>query len=488
MRSKKDALWCGFLPYGILTYKTQKFIKVDVPSVAIFYRIMQALAISVALVQLYFNDGWAKALETGGIANAWDEQGTMLLSTDDPNLWRSMPYCSNASNSYVYREYALEKPECEALLGAELTQQTASSLFFTTSIIETVTEGWPCSLPAAQLSAKMDACTAKGGGTYSRATGQCGCQSTRAIYPLAVEEMSMAFEHAYATSTDFDWKGSSADPTVGDDGLFSYVKLANGTQRRYEAGEVIADTLAGWVKAANVSLDELNPAVPPDNLGRRPPRRSTGINIRVDIVYSNKDYLSGRPSFDAAPGKRGTHAEITLRAETGTWTGVGTDTTWVRYPSQPRDVPQDFEMVERWRHGVLFQFHTAGQMYRFDFFYLLGVLVEAMVMLKLAALAADAVAFYCLPNGQSTVLRNKRQELVSKKSEFAEIGMKAALAAASYRQFDPDNNGSIEAVDIVKVFAHVEGVTWQQAHAIAHMILAEADTSDDGEVEGGRGG
>ena len=82
------------------------------------------------------------------------------------------------------------------------------------------------------------------------------------------------------------------------------------------------------------------------------------------------------------------------------------------------------------------------------------------------------------------MLRNKRQEIVSKKSEFAEIGMKAALAAASYRSFDPDNNGSIEAVDIVKVFAHVEGVSWEQAHAIAHMILADADTSDEGEAEG----
>ena len=488
VRSKKDALWCGFLPYGILTYKTAKFIKVDVPAVAIFYRIMQALALSVALAQLYFNDGWAKALDTGGVVNVWDEQGTMLATTDDPNLWRSTSYCSNAANSYAFREYTMESPECEALLGAELTEQTASSLFFTTSIIETVTEGWPCALAAAASKAKRDACTAKGGATYARNTGQCGCQSTRSIYPLAVEEMQMAFEHAYATSSDFDWKGSSADPSVGADGLFSLVHYANGTKRRYEAGQVLLGTLDEWLAAANVSLEDANTAVPPDSLGRRPPRRSTGVNIRVDIEYTNRDVLSGRPSFDSAPGKRGTHADITFRAETGTWTGVGVDTSWVRYPQLPRDVPQEYELVERWRHGVLFQFHTAGQIYRFDFFYLLGVLVEAMVMMKLAAVAADAVAFYCLPNGQSTVLRNKRQELVSKKSEFAEIGMKAALAAASYKHFDPDNNGSIEAVDIVKVFAHVEGVSWQQAHAIAHMILADADTSDDGEVAGGPGG
>ena len=175
-----------------------------------------------------------------------------------------------------------------------------------------------------------------------------------------------------------------------------------------------------------------------------------------------------------------------LRAELATWTGIGTDTSWLVYPTRPRGEPQEFHLVERWRHGVLFQFHVAGKVYQLNWFYLLSVLVSTLVMLKLANVVADAVAFYCLPNGQSQVLRNKRQEVVSKRSEFAEIGMKAALAAATYRSFDPDNNGSIEAVDIVRVFAHVEGVSWEQAHAIAHMILADADTGDEGEVGGGQ--
>ena len=31
-------------------------------------------------------------------------------------------------------------------------------------------------------------------------------------------------------------------------------------------------------------------------------------------------------------------------------------------------------------------------------------------------------------------------------------------------------------------------MAWEQAHAIAHMILEDADTSDDGEVAGSEGG
>jgi len=46
-------------------------------------------------------------------------------------------------------------------------------------------------------------------------------------------------------------------------------------------------------------------------------------------------------------------------------------------------------------------------------------------------------------------------------------------------QFDPDGNGSIEAEDIVRVFARINGVTWEKAHAIAHTILDDADTTDE---------
>ena len=77
-------------------------------------------------------------------------------------------------------------------------------------------------------------------------------------------------------------------------------------------------------------------------------------------------------------------------------------------------------------------------------------------------------------------------ELVSKKSEFAEIGMKAALAATTYPKFDRFCDGTIEAEDIARAFASVEGVPWETAFMIARNILADADSepSLDGEAKG----
>ena len=71
---------------------------------------------------------------------------------------------------------------------------------------------------------------------------------------------------------------------------------------------------------------------------------------------------------------------------------------------------------------------------------------------------------------------------MSKKSEFAETGLKAALAAFQFGFFDRDRNGTVESVDICRAFANIEtaegkpAVTAEEAHAIATAIMEDADT------------
>ena len=113
-------------------------------------------------------------------------------------------------------------------------------------------------------------------------------------------------------------------------------------------------------------------------------------------------------------------------------------------------------------HRVVPPLTRSGEIYVFSWSYLLAAFVSGLVLLKAATAITDLVVFNCLPGGISHVLRNKRLELVSRRSEFAEIGLKAALAASSYLQFDPDGNGSIEAEDIVRVFAKIDGVSWEK--------------------------
>ena len=73
---------------------------------------------------------------------------------------------------------------------------------------------------------------------------------------------------------------------------------------------------------------------------------------------------------------------------------------------------------------------------------------------------------------------------MSKKSEFAETGLKAALAAFQFGFFDRDRNGTVESVDICRAFANIEdangnpAVKPEEAHAIATAIMEDADTDN----------
>ena len=105
-------------------------------------------------------------------------------------------------------------------------------------------------------------------------------------------------------------------------------------------------------------------------------------------------------------------------------------------------------------------------------------------MLSLAATLTDFIAFYCLPNGHSAMLKPHRAMKISKKQAFAELGVKTALSAMAFSSFDPDKNLRIEATDIVHMLAGVvppgdddeaSGLNAERAYAIALAILTGTD-------------
>jgi hypothetical protein len=180
----------ALIPPSALQYKTPKFIKVDVPQVAILHKSCQALAALLTFVQLYFNDGWAETATPGGMSNGWGESGSMMSITDDPYLAARTTYCSNVSMSFDDGPNAMIAPVCEPMLPAELVERTVESVFFTTAVLETTTIGWPCANSGA--AARETDCVSSNGTTFRRRSGQCGCTIQRAVYPLAVEDMTLA--------------------------------------------------------------------------------------------------------------------------------------------------------------------------------------------------------------------------------------------------------------------------------------------------------
>ena len=134
----------------------------------------------------------------------------------------------------------------------------------------------------------------------------------------------------------------------------------------------------------------------------------------------------------------------------------------------------------QYRQGVQFQFRSTGRLYAFDIQTFLGVIVSAIVLFKVAGTITDYVAFYLICcGGQSAMLRRIRAGNVSKDEEVARVGMRAALAATQFRHFDANNDGRLTTEDLVRVFAMVDGVTLEQAHAIARRVLDHAEKKGD---------
>ena len=183
--------------------------------VAILFRLCQLAALAVSLMPLYLQDAWALTETPGGTVNAWDGAGQMIIDTGEPGMAGRTSYCSNAEYSYVSGAREFPAPECRALLPVELTQRSAvpPTVFYTTAYTETVTTGWPCA--SDPNSTRQSACKLGGGASFGRGNGQCGCVTTAAVYPLAVEGMTLAFEHSFAVPQSKiaevkEWLGSSA--------------------------------------------------------------------------------------------------------------------------------------------------------------------------------------------------------------------------------------------------------------------------------------
>ena len=105
------------------------------------------------------------------------------------------------------------------------------------------------------------------------------------------------------------------------------------------------------------------------------------------------------------------------------------------------------------------------------------MLLQGVVIAGLAKTVATAFALYLLPNGRSKMIRNRVKEKFSVSGRYAEIGMKAANAAAQFARLDHDHTGEIHLWELCNNFAKLRGVTFEQAYAVATLVLDGADKS-----------
>lgn len=74
------------------------------------------------------------------------------------------------------------------------------------------------------------------------------------------------------------------------------------------------------------------------------------------------------------------------------------------------------------------------------------------------------------------MIRAKRVEILEPTAVLALQGVTSALSAKTFQMLDVNNDGVIDASDIMAAYATVGGVTYGQAEELARLIVSEGDS------------
>ena len=216
---------------------------------------------------------------------------------------------------------------------------------------------------------RAHACGNRSGVITDHLDGQCECKVEDAFYPVGVELMQMKMEIGYRTSPKFGVGGSSnvpagsTDDATGDNPL--HVVVLNQTGHNvipdYESGGAVGLTVAEWLKAAGVSLEDEARHTPDYTyhddrcaahgtcgLPMRYPRfRTAGVMVNVMARFHNTEdqvqTLAMR--WDALWHPQAVSAEITADANKKVWAGLGAVTFYETTPHGPDQMA--YHKVER---------------------------------------------------------------------------------------------------------------------------------------------
>ena len=511
----------------LLTFRLEKTVTIQVWQVGFLFRILQIAIVTFFVFQMYVYDQWALIEIPVGSLNAWSQARNFM---DDAGLssFASLPYCNNASYAYTYDselDYTTNggPPVCEALADWEVVQKTgitaqSNSLIFMTVFIEKSEFAWPC---AGLMNDTMTAKCLSDAGTLETTHGgsQCKCEAQRTVYPVGVDKMGFAFEHNIKNGTNFADIGSNSHEVTDETanppvyGIISKIRCANGTDIQVPPGTSVGLSLQDWIGIAStgsaavpqVSLDGAAADLKPDDTrnGRHPPFRTSGIALQIRIEYDNLHANDG----GAGLYNRQVYAKVTPSVTTSQWAGNGESSTLAKHRSAPKPslshLPcplvlspspgpitimkqyptgtpgqMTYDKVFRYRQGVVVTFSSVGRLYKWDWQFFLLELITVSVMLRVAKTVAGMYAIYGAALGlgpKAEMIRNKTREQFNINLRFADIGIKAVVRAFQFAQFDKDKDGEMNEIDIVQSLALIGRCSFDQAYAMAHIILKHAD-------------
>ena len=252
------------------------------------------------------------------------------------------------------------------------------------------------------------------------------------------------------------------------------------TATDFVSGVGIGMSVGDWLAAAGISLNDFNYDLTPDyrDPAVYPTLRSSGVTLDVIVHLTNREAGSYKPGYDNKIVK----ASVMPKAVTNNWVGNGPTIHYESYPTGPPGARR-FAKVVRYRQGIAFRFRSAGRMFMMNWMYLFDVILGALVLMNASKGLTRLYATTCAGHDVASMISSRAVEERTVESHFADLGLKAALAANQFQHLS-QGDGKIDPVDLCVPFAGIEGLTFDQAYDLTHIVLAaieKASSNQEGQ-------
>ena len=491
---------------ALIPYVTNKRLIVDYNWAGVTYYLLCIVIVTLYAYGIFQSGSYLKREEVTALVNPYVQaaahpvrqcEASNTCSQVYTDLFASQ-YCSNASYSYHYDtvfKYSQGAPNedigpaCRAVNVYEVSSKDDNLVTFSTVFNEWEKFAWPCHLQTSGNLPFDPSVSCGVNPVIVEPTGQCSCNVEKAVFPLAIEDYTVKMPHSYIVRelNGLSWRGNSAFDQAELDGLepelrSEYPHLMSTTLRLpdghggfsetvIEPGQDIGFTLKQILQMVNIDLDTVNKPAGGDyrtstHPDRYPTFRHTGLSLIFDLHYTNRE--SGEVIF----WDQAVDATVTVENETTTWASVGPTASYSVFP-EGAEGNQTYHRVIRYPQDVKIKFVARGFVYAFDPATLIQTFIVLAVTLGVARTIMDFILFRLIPAflPGMIILANKREERITRRSVFMEVGMEAAVGARQFKNLDDDEDGKLSLTDLTKVFGALPEVDKNRALMISKTIL-----------------
>ena len=440
-------------------------------------------------------------------------------------------YCGNDEYSYVYDEsYTYENIGCVFQEDAEISVKGESQIFFST-MVQTNTVSFvgkakgdasecgrthftSAGVPESECPLQNEENSEYASIEFSEALGRCYCRATKNNFNVAAENMTVSMEHKFEAlygrgelpRTFVRIEGSLEDLHEFDAGenvelplwkILEFLDLSlddYATEVRSDTGEDTTDALSDALTDA-IADDSDATNTQSETKTKQPKLRVKGLQITAKMQYYNYHQAPGFESKkDGTPGE--TVCILSLSPQ-DMWAALGNDVTHfaskggagarlgaeqvLTLGTSTSSTLEVGGFENRYRYGIKIVIQASGQISAVDFMFLVNSVIQGLVLLNVAVVITQQVAFYLLGD-RSKMYKEFGNETAIFEREAARFAIQSIVAGHVFRLVDQDKSGGLdhqEIFDAIQESVVGSNLSETEMNTLAGFVIHQADLDSE---------